>query len=106
MLVLFYFIFYFIAFLERGEGREEERERSIDVRDISQLVAPCIPLNQRRTHDPVTCPDQESNQRPFALLDSAQPTEPNQSRLGGLLLKGVTAVLERPCNPHSDFKSH
>ena len=28
-------------FLERGEGREKERERNIDVREKHQSVAPC-----------------------------------------------------------------
>ena len=62
------FLFYFI-FLERGEGREKERERNIDVREKHLL---CIPTRDW-TCNLVTCPDPESNQRPFALW-----TMPNQ----------------------------
>ena len=50
-------------FLETGEGNEKERERNID----------WLPL---WTHNPGTCPDQESNWQPFPLPDNARPTEP------------------------------
>ena len=41
----------FTGFRERGEGREEERERSIDVREKQQWVASCTSpsLDQPKT---------------------------------------------------------
>ena len=56
-----------LIFKERG--REGERERNIDVREYHRSVAPW-------THS-----DQELNQRPFSLQDSAQSTEPHWSGL-------------------------
>ena len=51
-------------FLEQGEGREKERERSINV---------WLPLN------PGMCPDWELNWRPFGLQAGTQSTELHQS---------------------------
>ena len=61
----FFFKIYLFIFRERG--REGEREREKDT---------WIP----HTHNPGMCPDQESNQQPFALQDDAQPTEPHRSK--------------------------
>ena len=65
-------------FLERGEGREIERERNIHVceskRKINWLFLLCSPMWM--AHTPGTHPDQELNKRPFALQDDAQPTGP------------------------------
>ena len=36
------------------------------------------PPTGHRTHNPGTCPDRESNLRPFAFRDHAQPTEPHR----------------------------
>ena len=76
-------------FLERGEGREEERERNINVREKHWSVAShtrpvWAPSRSRdRTWSSDMCPDHESNWQPFALWDDAEPTEP---RWSGLLL--------------------
>ena len=43
-------------FLERGEGREKERERNID-----WLPLACMPLTGDLAPDPGMCPDQELN---------------------------------------------
>ena len=53
-------------FWDREEGREKERERNISVRDTSILG---------------TCPDWESNQRPFCSRAGTQSTEPHQPGL-------------------------
>ena len=58
---LFIFKILFIYFLERGEGREKERERHISV------VASCAPPPGALAHNPGMCPDWESNQQPFGL---------------------------------------
>ena len=68
--VLKYFIY---LFLERGEGREKEKERN-----INQLPLKCV-LTGDQTQNPGMCPDQELNWWPFSLRDSTQPIEPHQS---------------------------
>ena len=68
-------------FLERGEGREKERERNIDVWEKYRSAASCMPPTGDLARNPGMCPDWESNQWPFSLLDDAQPTEPHQSGL-------------------------
>ena len=72
------FLKYFIyLFSERGEGREEERERNINV---------WLPLMGPPTgdlaHNPGTHPDRESNQWAPGSQASAQSTEPHQPGLG------------------------
>ena len=37
------------------------------------------------THNPVTCPDWESDWRPFSVPGDAQPIEPHQSEQGFVL---------------------
>ena len=59
-------------FLERGEGREKEKERNISVRE-----------------NPGTFPDWELNRPPFALRDNAQLTEPYPSGLICLLVQMI-----------------
>ena len=63
----------FNFFIERGRERERWGEISIS----------CLSFMPRRrwTCNPGMCPDWESNQRPFALQDNAQPTEPHQPGL-------------------------
>ena len=71
-LFLFFKTFIYL-FLERGEGREKEGERNINVR---------LPLMRPPTGDlacnPGMCPDWESNWQPFGSQDSTQFTEPHQ----------------------------
>ena len=43
------------------------------------------PLTGDLVCNPGMCPDRESNQRPFALWDGAQPTEPHQSGLNYII---------------------
>ena len=70
-----YFLKYFIyLFLERGEGREKERERNID-----HLIASCIPPTGDLACNPGMCPDWDLNLWPFGLWDNTQPTELYQS---------------------------
>ena len=49
-------------FLERGEGRENERERNIHVREIHRLVASHTPPTGDLAHNPGRCPDWGLNQ--------------------------------------------
>ena len=70
----------FICF-QRGEGRQKERERSIDVRESHRLIACHTRPDQGRTRNPGMCPDWESNPGPFAVQDGTQPTEPHRSGL-------------------------
>ena len=66
----------FIYFLERGEGREKERERNINVwLPLVHLLLGTWPAAQ------VMCPDWEWNQQPFGLQASIQSTEPHQPGL-------------------------
>ena len=57
-------------FLERGEGREKERERHINV----WLPLPCPPLGDLACN-PGLCPDRELNQQPFGSQAGAQSTD-------------------------------
>ena len=66
--VLFFFKKRFYLFLERGEGRQKERERNID-------RLPRAPL-WGLVSNPGMCPDPELKGRPFGLWDNAQPAEP------------------------------
>ena len=51
---------YFIhLFLERGEGREGERERNINVREIHESLASHMPPTGNLAHNPGMCPDWE-----------------------------------------------
>ena len=52
----------FILFiLERLEGREGERKRSIYVQEMHGLVAACMSPTVDLAHNPGMCPNQESN---------------------------------------------
>ena len=55
-------------------GREGQREG-----EKHQLVASHMSPTRDLVHNPSMCPDWESNQQPFGLQASAQPTEPHQS---------------------------
>ena len=67
--------------LERGEGREEKRERNIDVQEKHRSVASLTPPTGNPAHNPGMCPDWESNQQPFGSQTNAQSTEPHQPGL-------------------------
>ena len=54
-----YFIY---LFLEREEGREEERERNMSVWEIHQSLVSIIPLRGDPAHNLGMCPAWESNQ--------------------------------------------
>ena len=74
-----YFKKYFISlFLERGEGREKEMEKNIDVQELHQLVTSCTPLVGDLACNAVMCPGWESNQQPLGLWAGTQSTEPHQ----------------------------
>ena len=62
-------------------GREEERERTISVREIHQLVASHMPPTGDLALMPSRYLDWESNQQPFGLQAGTQSTEPLQPEL-------------------------
>ena len=49
-------------FSERGEGREEEREKNIDVQEKHPLVASRTPATGELAVNSGMCPEWESNQ--------------------------------------------
>ena len=70
----------FYLFLERMEGKEREKT-SICERNTDWLP---LPHPKPGTTQDLSCnpgmnPDQESNQRPFALQDDTQTNEPHWS---------------------------
>ena len=81
--------FYLFVFREREREGEREREKQ-------EPAASHIHPNQGPNPQPRHVPDRESNQRPFALQDDAQPTESHQS---GLILGNLTGI------GHSGFTS-
>ena len=78
-LLFFKDFIYFV--LEKREGREKERQRNIDVREIHGAVASHRPAAGDLAHNPSTCPDWESNQQLFGLQAGVQSTEPHQPGL-------------------------
>ena len=60
-------------YFQRGEGREKERERNINV----WLPLACPPTEDLACNSGM-CPDWESNERLFGLQAGAQSTEPHQ----------------------------
>ena len=52
--------YFFNIFLERGEGREKEKETDMDVRNIDQLPLECS-WTRDQTCNPGTYRDQESH---------------------------------------------
>ena len=85
-LSFFVFLSFFLSliylFIERGKGgRKRGRQTLMRERNLSLLPLACS-LTRDQTHDPGMCPDQQSNLRPFALWDNAQPTKPHRSGLG------------------------
>ena len=69
-----------LLILERGEGREKERERNIDVREKHQLVT-FFPIRALTGTEPTTqaCAlTGNRTQEPCGLQNNAQPAEPHQ----------------------------
>ena len=60
-------------FLERGVGREKERERNIVVQEIHRSVASHTPPTEDLAQSPGMCPNWESNQRPFGCKPVVNP---------------------------------
>ena len=62
-LFLFFIIFknFIYLFLQRGEGREKERERNIDVQEKHRSVASRLHPTGDQAHKPGMCPDRELN---------------------------------------------
>ena len=69
---LFCFFKIYLFILESREGREEGRERNINVRKKYWLVASNTPTRDQ-THNPGMCPDQEWNLGPFPLRKTPNP---------------------------------
>ena len=63
---MFFFKYFIYLFLDKGEGREKERKRNLNV------AASHTPPTGDLAHSPGMCPDWESNQRPFGLLARSQ----------------------------------
>ena len=76
---IFKILFYYL-FLERGEGRKEEKHQCV--------VVSWAPPTGDLAHNPGMCPEWESNQWPFGSQAGTQATEPHQPGLAGLLLSG------------------
>ena len=60
--LLFFLKDFIYLLLETGEGREEERERNINVQEIHESVAPCTSPVGFLARNPGMCHDWESNQ--------------------------------------------
>ena len=80
-------------YLERGEGREKERGRNINVWEIHWLVASHTPPTGDLACNLGICPDWGSNRQPFHSQTGAQSTEPHQP--------GLDANLVLPFHPVS-----
>ena len=74
-------------FLERGEGREKERERNINVREKHQLVASCIHLVRDWTRTPGMCSDW--NRTGELLLCEMTPNQLSQTGQGFAILLSI-----------------
>ena len=68
MYLVYFFKDFIYLFLERGEGREKERERNISV-----WLPLTWPPTRNLAYNPGMCPDWESNLRPFGLQPTLNP---------------------------------
>ena len=95
--MLLHKIFIKILFIFRVRGREGEREGE----KHQCVVASRVPPTRDLACNPGTCPDWESNGRPFALQSSARSIEPH---LPGLLYKIIVNRASGFCDselPHT-----
>ena len=99
MELFLFFKILFIYFLERGEGKEEERERNISVR-LPLMSPPTRDL----AHNPGMCPDWESNLQPFGLQTCAQSTELYQPGLSPLFTTHKCEALSHTLLLHKYLK--
>ena len=76
-------IFYLFIFRERGRDGEREGEKH------RYVVASCMSPTGDLACNPGTCPDWESNWRPFGLQASTQSMEPPQAGLLREFLRGL-----------------
>ena len=74
-------------FLERGEGREKEREIKIELREIS-----CLSHTPNWGPGLQAIPDWELNQQPFGLQPGTQSTEPHQPGQGCCVFFNATLL--------------
>ena len=87
-----YFLNFIYLFLERGEGKEKDRERNISVGETHGSVASHTLPTGELAHNPGMCPNWESNWRPFISQASTHSTEspqPGPKPLSYEMLKGV-----------------
>ena len=70
--VFFFKDLFIYLFLDRGKGREGEREGEKHL---------CVMAPGDLAHNPGMCPDWESNRRPFDLQAGTQSTESHQPGL-------------------------
>ena len=63
-------LFFFFLEREREDGRERGRDTMMRERNADQLPSVHAPARDQ-TSNPGTCPDWESNRRPFGLQDNA-----------------------------------
>ena len=88
----------FCLFIFRERGREGGRERNINVREIHRSVAYHVPPPGDLAHNPGTCPDWESNWRPFGSQASSPSTEPHQPGLHIPVLKSMLSYVQAICS--------
>ena len=69
-------------FIFRQRGREGKREGET----YQRVVASCVPPTGDLAHNPGTCPDWESNLRPFGSHMDTQSTELHQPELKSIFL--------------------
>ena len=81
--VSFYFLLYLV--LERGEGKEKDREGNIDVPETLQSVSSRRAPAGDLACNPGMCPHWVLNRWPFGLQAGTQCTEPHQSGLDAFL---------------------
>ena len=91
---LFPFLRFIYLFLERGEGREKERERNINASHVSP--AGDLACN------PDMFPDWESNWGPFGSQAGVQSTEPHQLGLICFLLS-IMCLIYNIAGDHKFF---